>query len=246
MTSLRADDPRAVELVAAIQGGDLERLRKRLTEDTELATARIVDAQGVSRTLLHVVADWPGHFPRGARTVAVLAAAGAEVDAAVTRRDGQGSPETPLHWAASSDDVDVLDALLDAGADIEAPGAVLTGGTPMSDAVVFAQWRAARRLLARGARTTLWQAAALGLVNRVRAAFASDTPPSPEQATNAFWHACHGGQLEVAQLLLDYGADPNWIGYEGRTPLDVARSSGARDLVCWLEDVGAQSASRQQ
>jgi hypothetical protein len=30
-----------------------------------------------------------------------------------------------LHWAASSDDVEVLDALLDAGADIDAPGAVM-------------------------------------------------------------------------------------------------------------------------
>jgi len=29
--------------------------------------------------------------------------------------------ETPLHWAASSDDSDVAAALLDGGADIEAP-----------------------------------------------------------------------------------------------------------------------------
>jgi len=61
-------------------------------------------------------------------------------------------------------DVAVLDALLDGGADIEAPGAVFTGGTPMSDAVVFAQWKAARRLLERGACTTFSQAAALGLL----------------------------------------------------------------------------------
>jgi uncharacterized protein len=38
-------------------------------------------------------------------------------------RSGGGShDETPLHWAASSDDVEVLDALLDLRADIEAPG----------------------------------------------------------------------------------------------------------------------------
>jgi ketosteroid isomerase-like protein len=37
----------------------------------------------------------------------------------------------PLHWAASSDDVEALDALLDAGADIEADGAVI-GAAPRS------------------------------------------------------------------------------------------------------------------
>lgn len=43
--------------------------------------------------------------------------------------------ETPLHWAASSNDVDVIDALLDAGADIEATGAVIADGTPIADVV---------------------------------------------------------------------------------------------------------------
>jgi len=41
---------------------------------------------------------------------------------------------------ASSDDIEVLDALLDAGADIEASGAVIAGGTPLADATAFAQW----------------------------------------------------------------------------------------------------------
>jgi hypothetical protein len=57
---------------------------------------------------------------------------------------------------------------VDAGANIEADGAVFGGGTPMADAVAFGQWMAARRLLERGAQTNLWQAAALGLLDRVR------------------------------------------------------------------------------
>ena len=108
--------------------------------------------------------DWPGHVPEAAAKIAALVAAGADVNARFTGPH----TETPLHWAASSDDVDALDALLDAGADIEADGAVIGGGTPIADAVAFGQWKAARRLLERGARTNLWQAAALGLLDRVR------------------------------------------------------------------------------
>ncbi|MGI8430236.1 MAG: hypothetical protein ACR2OB_13270 [Solirubrobacteraceae bacterium] len=51
-----------------------------------------------------------------------------------------------------SDDVAVLDALLGAGADIEAPGAVLGGGPPMADARGFKQWGVTHRFVARGAR----------------------------------------------------------------------------------------------
>ena len=41
------------------------------------------------------------------------------------------------------DDVELIDMLLDAGADIDAPGAVIGGGTPLADAVAFGQWQAA-------------------------------------------------------------------------------------------------------
>ncbi len=233
-----ATDTRALAVAAVIRSGDVGGLRQLLAETPELAAARIVDADGSSRTLLHVVADWPGHFANGATTVAVLAHAGADVNGRVLHTDPHRAPETPLHWAASSDDVAVLDALLDAGADIEAPGAVHTGGTPMSDAVVFAQWQAARRLLERGAQTTIWQAAALGLLERVEAHVAS-SPPTGDQITNALWHACCGGQRETAAYLLAQGANLNWVGHDRKTPLRVAQESGAEDLVDWLRSQGA-------
>jgi hypothetical protein len=240
--NIPAADSRAVAVVSVIRSGDVERLRQLLGENPGLAAARIVDAGGTSRTLLHVVADWPGHFPNGAKTVEALVAEGADVNGGVIHADPHRCPETPLHWAASSDDVDVLDALLDGGADIEASGAVFTGGTPMSDAVVFAQWRAARRLLERGARTTIWQAAGLGLLERVKACCA-DSPQSSDQITNSFWHACHGGQQETAEYLLDQGANLNWIGYDRKTPLQVAQEGGVEDLVIWLRSRGAKLAA---
>jgi uncharacterized protein len=82
--------------------------------------------------------------------VALLVEAGADVHA----RFHGSHQEAPLHWAASSNDVAVLDALLDAGADIHASGAVIGRGSPLADATAFAQWDAAYRLVERGATTT--------------------------------------------------------------------------------------------
>src|SRR5712691_2595596 len=181
MPNLPITDPLAVDVTSAIREGDVERLQRLLDAHPDLTPARIVDDRGAARTLLHVAADWPGHFPNGARIVRALAAAGADLDAPLVNPGLPSHRETPLHWAASSDDVEVLDALLDCGANIEAPGAVFTGGAPMSDAVVFANWRAARRLLERGASTTLGQAAALGLLARVKERCETTPPPSGDE-----------------------------------------------------------------
>ncbi len=128
--------------------------------------------------------------------------------------------------------MEALDALLD------------VGGGPLDDAVGYGQWRAARRLVERGARTRLWHAAALGLMGRVEEHMARTPPPAPEEVTEAFWQACHGGQRPAAEYLLGRGATLNWVaGWDGRTPLDIARNQGAEDLVEWLRGQGARSAS---
>jgi ankyrin repeat protein len=225
---LAADDERVVALIEAVQAGDHDRLARLLAEHPEVATERHGDAE-MSRTALHVVADWPGHWPRGDETVALLVAAGAPVDG----RFAGPHQETPLHWAASSDDVAVLDALLDAGGDIEADGAVLTGGTPLSDAVVYAQWAAARRLVERGAAMTLWQAAALGEVAALEGMLAG-TAYEQADLDNACWHACRAGRVACAQVLVDHGADLEWLGYEGLTARAAGLQSGDPALALWL------------
>ncbi|MDV8022729.1 ankyrin repeat domain-containing protein [Rhodococcus sp. IEGM 1330] len=214
--------------VAAIHSGDVEALQRLLAEHTELASVHIPRREG--RTLLHVATDWPGHFPDVGATVGALIAAGADPN---SRFPGEHR-ETPLHWAASSDDVDAIDALLDAGADIDARGAVIAGGTPLSDATAFGQWSAARRLVQRGATTTLFDAAALGLVAAVDQHLETEHP-THESITSSFWGACHGGHVATAAVLLDHGADIDWIGYDGLTPLGAARRSEARDMIAWLE-----------
>ena len=240
--NISPDNPLAIAVVEAIHEGDVASLKVVLEANPGLATARISDPKscdGISRTLLHVATDWPGHFPNGAATIAALVEAGADVNARFTGPH----TETPLHWAASSNDVAVLDALLDAGAYIESPGAVIGGGTPLADAVAFGQWKAATRLVERGTRTTLAHAAALGLMERVEAHFADEASPTSEQINHAFWYACHGGQRNAAEYLLARGAVPNWIpNWERRTPLDAASRSRADGLVEWLRSHGAKSA----
>jgi uncharacterized protein len=122
---LAEDDPVARALVDSIHAGEIEALEQLLRERPGLASARLVGAKGGSSTPLHTVTDWPGFFPRGPEVVAVLIAAGGDPNAAV---EGSWHAETPLHWAASSDDVEVARALIDEGADIEARGASMRSG----------------------------------------------------------------------------------------------------------------------
>ncbi|WP_342478636.1 ankyrin repeat domain-containing protein [Paenibacillus sp. FSL H7-0350] len=207
--------------------------------------------RGMSRTLLHIATDWPGHYPNNAAVVTALIEAGADANA----QFGGPHSETPLHWAASCDDIEVLDLLLDAGADIEASGAVIAGGTPLDDAVAFAQWRAAQRLVERGASPALWHAAALGLLDRMEAHFAGDLlsrrfpwgassgSAAPDEVNVAFWCACHGGQRAAAEYLLGQGAELSWPSpWDCLSPLDAALRSNATELAAWLEGLGAQSA----
>ena len=220
-----------IQPAEAIRKGDLASLNLFLSRNPAAACERI-DGQ---RTLLHVATDWPGHFPNVRETIIALARLGADLNAPFLGKHA----ETPLHWAASSDDLDALDALLDLGANIEAPGSVIDGGAPLSDAVAFGCWHAARRLIERGARSTIWQSAALGLMDRLQEHFARDTKPSQRDVTNAFWNACHGGQLESARYLLAQGADLNWVGHNQLTPLDAAVREGHEEAIAWLLVRGA-------
>lgn len=252
MLSWLEDDPLATVLLEAIRAGDVGRLARGLQENPGASQALIERpcATGPSffYPLIAAATDWPGNYPRVAATIATLLEHGADVNA---RCAGQHR-ETALHWAASCDDVDALDALLDAGADIEASGAVIAGGTPLDDAVAFAQWRAARRLYERGAQLALWHAAALGLLDRMHQHFAEGEPSAlhpwagastPRGAIQVgFWAACHGAQQPAAAYLLERGADPSWRSpWDGLTPIEAARRSNAARVVEWLESLGSRA-----
>jgi uncharacterized protein len=239
--TLSDHDPLAVTVTRVLHAGDAAELRRLLAAHPGLARARVESRGGRcgSRTLLHVFADWPGNRPNPREIVAALCEAGAELDPPF---EGAHA-ETALHWAASNDDVALIDALLDAGADLEARGAVIAGGTALADATAFGQWRAAERLLERGARANFFEAAVMGLTDRLEAALASPEPPDAEEITHALWGAAHGGRPEATALLLAHGGDPNWVGWDDLTAVDCAERSGAAELAAWLRERGARSAA---
>jgi uncharacterized protein len=240
--SLAQDDPIAAELIQAIHAGDPESLQRLLLDHPGITGARIQRRKGESITPLHVATDWPGYFPNGPTVVRALIAAGADPNAAVA---GASHTETPLHWAASSDDVEVADALIAGGADLEARGASIGGGTPLDDAIAYGCWRVARLLVGRGARVEkLWHVAALGMTSSLDAFFTGPSTPTTEEINDAFWQACHGGHRRTAEYLLARGADVNWVpGHSKSTPLEIAATldTGREALVSWLRDHGATS-----
>src|SRR5215475_15700400 len=194
---LPEEAPLAAALGEAIHTGDLESLRRLLSQNPGLAATRIVNKDGGSGTLLHFAADWPGFFPGGPAGVAILIEAGADPDAAL---EGGRWPETPLHWTASSDDVEVARALLDGGAHTEVAGASIADGTALDNAVGYGCWRVAYLLVERGAHiTNLWQAAGLGMMPRVEEMLAAEPAPTPKDINNAFWQACRSEERRVGK-----------------------------------------------
>ncbi len=236
-----SSDPVAAELTQAIHAGDTGTLGRLLGEHPGLASEPIHDGRG-SKTPLLVATDWPGYFPGGPAVAKMLIDAGADPD----RTTGGEKPETPLHWAASSDDVDVAEVLINSGADIDMPGGSI--GTPLDNAVGYGCWHVARLLVSSGARVDkLWQAAALGILPRIEEFLARPPAPDADDITQAFWQACHGGQRRAAELLLGRGADINaTTRHSDGTPLDVAAELGARreNLITWLQGHDARTAEQ--
>jgi len=240
-------DPVAVELRRAVHAGDVEAIQRLIRNAPELPSARLVGRGGGSETPLHLVTGWPGYFPNGPEIAQLLIEAGADPNALTTSQGSQPGPgsETPLHYAASSDDVDVAEALIDGGADLEVPNGSI--GTPLDNAIGYACWHVARLLVARGARVDkAWHAAALGMLGRLEAILGSDPPA--EDVSQSFWHACAGGQRRAAEYLLSRGADLSWEpDYAQGTALDAASGLATRqeNVISWLRELSARSASSE-
>ena len=237
-------DPVAIELTGVIHRGDLAALSRMLAERPELASARMIGRRGLEggwRTPLHAATDWPGYFPAAPATVGQLLEAGADPN----DDSGGDRPETPLHWAASTDDVDVAVVLIEGGARLDTPGGSI--GSPLDNAIGYGCWHVARLLAERGAPVdALWHAAALGMLTRLDELLTAGPAPTMDDLDEAFWQACHGGQLRAAERLLAAGADINATPdyAHGQTAVDMSVHPDTRrqQLATWLRERGASSA----
>ena len=176
--------------------------------------------------------------------------------------------KTGLHLVAETDQVEIAQLLIDAGADIEA----LTswGATPLDWAAAMGSTRVGDLLLARGATgLTLIVAAGLGKLETVKSMFASGAdvsahrrrgaPEAPDDhwpedsahirgdvLSDALFAAARNGHTEVVEYLLVHGAHVDAKGVFGATGLHWAAINGHRKTVELLIAHGASIMLRDE
>ena len=172
----------------------------------------------------------------------------------VHRADSDG--KTALAWACESGHLSVACALLDAGADVDAPS---VEGTALCRACEGGHEAVACELLRRGAAidldgeaSALAAASGAGLVALVRDLLARGaavegvvakdmdvyTPPT------ALCNAAHGGHLDIVRILADHGANVDAAAWRDETPLYAACVRGHVDVAEELLARGAQLFNR--
>ena len=159
------------------------------------------------------------------------------------------SGKRPLHVAAATGHVPVIELLIARGADIEAPDA--RQRTPLLHAATHRRSSAAKCLLDHGAELTSRDvdghtalhiavqddhASTVALLIQ----HGADVNTTLKQGTTPLHSALLLGFEDIAALLLEAGADTGKKTIDGHTPLSIARSEARQDLVDLLLKHGAK------
>jgi len=153
---------------------------------------------------------------------------------------------TPLHWAARTGQLDLCRALLQNGAEVNAPttAGFVSASTPMHSAAGGGQEEICRLLLNSGGlidardsegATPLMRACIAGHLGvcKVLVEGGSDLKATSQDGNSALHWAVLGGNSGVCKLLLTHGADASMPNKQGRTPLHlVAYSIGGGVAIC--------------
>ncbi|HEX5964917.1 MAG TPA: ankyrin repeat domain-containing protein [Pyrinomonadaceae bacterium] len=211
------------EFLDAATSGDVSRVKTMLHSDPSLARSK--DASGVS---VIMKATYYGKKD----VVATLVESGVELDVFEAAATGQTArlreliaddPSvvnaysidgfTPLGFAVFFGQSDVVTALLDAGAEVNAASRESMKVTPLASAAASKQTEIARVLIAHGAN--------------VNARAAGGHIPLHEASAN--------GNVELVKLLIENGADVNAKTDDGKTPLDFAKEYNRPEVIELLE-----------
>ena len=206
------------DVIAAVQAGDREKVRRFLSEGPSLASAR--DPGGVS-ALMHAlyrrhqdIADLLGNrndldiFEAAAlgRADRVSELLDANADAA---KDWSGDGFTALHFAAFFNRPEVARLLIRHGADVAAVARNPMKVMPLHSAAAAHSGTIVRLLVENGA------------------------PPNVPQEGG--WVPLHEaaqiGDVEMVKVLIEYGADPLMRSANGKTPADMAQEKGHSEVL---------------
>jgi uncharacterized protein len=211
--------PTHSDVIAAVQAGDAEKLRKLLQDDASLAAGK--DANGVS-AVMHAF------YYRRPEIAELLLAARSDLDifeataagkgdavSEILERDSQavkswaGDGFTTLHFAAFFNRPDIASILIRNGADASAASKNGMKVTPMHSAAAAHSAQLVRILIESGAPVNTRQ----------------------EGGWTALHEAAQAGDVEMVKTLLEHGADPQARSDSGKTPMEMAAAKGHEEIV---------------
>lgn len=205
------------EFIQAIQAGDVAKVEQMLSAAPELKDSRA--SNGVSAVQTAVYSFQPEIRDLLLSRGAMLDLAGACSIGACERvkdlvtpdnvdgRSPDGFPYIAL--AAAFGGPETVQALISAGADLNARSTGLGGVAALHASVFGRQYQSMQLLLEAGA----------------------DANQTQEGGFTALMGAAQNGHEHAVRTLLEHGADPAMRTDEGKTAADVAREAGHNDLI---------------
>ena len=181
-----------------------------------------------------------------------------QLDAGVDVNEESSKGLTPLHYAASAGHNDIVELLIERGANVNATDSG-KGATPLD----YAHWRDHEEVIETlnahnaqrehekggkgiGQSSLIHDAALDGDIDEVQRQLDAGVDPNLKSSKGAtpLFYAVYGGHLEIVELLITRGADVNALYLNGNSVLDQAHDYDDQEMVELLEAHGAEVADK--